>query len=131
MSRLRTISETILALERRVKSWLWARYGPGRSSYALPQQRQTTPAFGQWDNLKNTYVDPSQEIDQDRKERARKPEARRLITLEKQFSSARGAIKPSACHVDRRLSAICTISQSAGRSEVDRPPTVRRETPDK
>lgn len=48
MSRLRTISETILALERRVKSWLWARYGPGRSSYALPQQRQTTPAFGQW-----------------------------------------------------------------------------------
>jgi len=36
MSRLRTISETILALERRV----WGRWDPGRPSYALVQQRQ-------------------------------------------------------------------------------------------
>lgn len=44
-SRLRTISEAILALERRVP-----RDGPGRSSYALLQQRQTTPAFWTMDD---------------------------------------------------------------------------------
>lgn len=56
MSRLRTISETILALERErdreEEALRGARYtvGPGRSSYALLQQRQTTPRalFGQW-----------------------------------------------------------------------------------
>lgn len=56
MSRLRTISETILALERErdreEEALRGARYtvGPGRSSYALLQQRRTTPRalFGQW-----------------------------------------------------------------------------------
>lgn len=37
-----------ISIRETSKVWLWARYGPGRSSYALLQQRQTTPAFGQW-----------------------------------------------------------------------------------
>jgi len=40
VSRPRTISGTILALERRAQPLFGARRGPGRPSYALVQQRQ-------------------------------------------------------------------------------------------
>lgn len=156
MSRLRTISETILALERErdreEEALRGARYtvGPGRSSYALLQQRQTTPRalFGQWVTrytplplfleLWLTWSPPSllqlfareRIVLLDRISNYYKHSLdffQAVKVRERRAGKTIGRLL-SRHHVDSRLSTIRTISQSAGSIGL---PAGRRSTRDK
>lgn len=156
MSRLRTISETILALERErdreEEALRGARYtvGPGRSSYALLQQRQTTPRalFGQWVTrytplplfleLWLTWSPPSllqlfareRIVLLDRISNYYKHSLdffQAVKVKERRAGKTIGRLL-SRHHVDSRLSTIRTISQSAGSIGL---PAGRRSTRDK
>lgn len=156
MSRLRTISETILALERErdreEEALRGARYtvGPGRSSYALLQQRQTTPRalFGQWVTrytplplfleLWLTWSPPSllqlfareRIVLLDRISNYYKHSLDFFQAVKVKERRAGKTIERllSRHHVDSRLSTIRTISQSAGSIGL---PAGRRSTRDK
>lgn len=156
MSRLRTISETILALERErdreEEALRGARYtvGPGRSSYALLQQRQTTPRalFGQWVTrytplplfleLWLTWSPPSllqlfareRIVLLDRISNYYKHSLDFFQAVKVRERRAGKTIERllSRHHVDSRLSTIRTISQSAGSIGL---PAGRRSTRDK
>lgn len=157
MSRLRTISETILALERErdreEEALRGARYtvGPGRSSYALLQQRQTTPRalFGQWVTrytslplfleLWLTWSPPSllqlfareRIVLLDRISNYYKHSLdffQAVKVRERRAGKTIGRLLLSRHHVDSRLSTIRTISQSAGSIGL---PAGRRSTRDK
>lgn len=157
MSRLRTISETILALERErdreEEALRGARYtvGPGRSSYALLQQRQTTPRalFGQWVTrytplplfleLWLTWSPPSllqlfareRIVLLDRISNYYKHSLdffQAVKVRERSAGKTIGRLFLSRHHVDSRLSTIRTISQSAGSIGL---PAGRRSTRDK